>query len=60
MASVNLSESKQPQINGAEIVTYALAFITVALRFLSRRLVHAKYCPDDWLSLGALVRESRH
>jgi hypothetical protein len=52
------SGNLQPNLHAAVIVTPILAITAVALRFLARRLVHARMWLDDWLILVALVRYS--
>jgi hypothetical protein len=48
----------QPNLYAAVIATPILAIIVVALRFISKRLVHSAMWLDDWLTLVALVRYS--
>jgi hypothetical protein len=48
----------QPNLYAAVIATPILAIMVVALRFISKRLVHSTMWLDDWLTLVALVRYS--
>ena len=55
-SDVNLADSRQSQISGAIVSTWALALIAVALRFISRRVAKSGLWWDDWLILPPLVR----
>ena len=50
----DLSDTKQPYIYGVACAVYVLSFISVALRFVARRLTSASRGWDDWLILGSL------
>ena len=54
-AAVNLSDSRQPELYAATIVTYCLALLALSLRFLSRRLLKSSYGPDDYFAVAAMV-----
>ena len=54
-SEANRSETYQPSIYAAAIITYIVAATAVGLRFIARRLTHAKLWYDDWLVVVALV-----
>ena len=54
-ADLNLSETQIPRILGINIATFAIAIISVVLRFVSRQLSSAQLWWDDWLIVSALV-----
>ena len=47
--------SGNTHIHGSIIATWALALITVCLRFIARRLSNAGFWYDDWLLVPATV-----
>lgn len=51
-------ESYRPSLYTAAIITYTLATGAVVLRFIARRLMRLAYWWDDWLIVGAWVRET--
>ncbi|KAM0800313.1 hypothetical protein BDR22DRAFT_852571 [Usnea florida] len=50
----SIHKGRAPQLYAAAITTYALAVITVALRFWARRLGNGKIWVDDWTVTAAL------
>lgn len=54
-AGVNLSDSRQPELYAATIITYCLALLALGLRFLSRRLLKSGYGLDDYFAVAAMV-----
>ncbi|KAI9691900.1 MAG: hypothetical protein M1822_007973 [Bathelium mastoideum] len=54
-ADLNLSESRLPSLFFANVFTFSLALIIVALRFVSRRISHLPFGWDDYLMLPALA-----
>lgn len=50
-----ISETRIPELLTSHIICLLVAYIAVALRFVSRRLKRNGYHVDDWLMLGALV-----
>lgn len=55
LRSVDLSESRQPNLYAATIVPGVFALVCVCLRFWSRANNRAGFWVDDWLILCALV-----
>lgn len=53
----NLSDTYQPSIYAAAIITYMVATSAVILRFVARRLTNMKLWYDDWLVVVAWVRQ---
>lgn len=54
---IDLNESQQAKLYAAYSITYALAVVAVALRFLCRLSIkRTALWWDDWMSLLALVR----
>lgn len=54
---IDLNESQQAKLYAAYSITYALAVVAVALRFLCRLSINrTALWWDDWMSLLALVR----
>ena len=53
---VHIHASRQPELYAADITTYVLAVIAIALRFWARKLMKTKLWWDDWIIAGALVR----
>ena len=54
-AGMDLSESRGPQVIGADMALLALATIAVILRFISRHISKANFWWDDWVLAVALV-----
>ncbi|KAJ5114308.1 hypothetical protein NUU61_000067 [Penicillium alfredii] len=53
---INLSDNKTPKNNGVVIAIFALAVVSIVLRFFARlRLQKARIEADDWLMAGSLV-----
>lgn len=53
--SVDLSETRQPNLYAATIVPGFFALVCVSLRFWSRWINRAGFWLDDWLIVCALV-----
>lgn len=54
-AGLDIYESKVPDMYGAMISTYILAFAAVGLRFYARRLCRQPLWWDDWLIVLSLI-----
>ena len=52
---VDLNETQIPRITAASIIFIVISTVTVALRFLARRLSGAGLWWDDWMILAALI-----
>ena len=52
---LDLNDSQAPRIIGTCVTLIIISTISVALRFLARRLSRAGLWWDDWTMLGALV-----
>ena len=55
---MHISDSLVPDIIAVNAVCFTIACVSVALRFVSRRMAKVKYGLDDWLVLASLVRHS--
>lgn len=53
---INLADNDQNAIIGSVSATWALAVITILLRFTCRRISRAGFWWDDWLMVPAFVR----
>ena len=51
----HIGDDLKPAVLTADAVCVTAAYIGVAMRFFSRRLVGAKFKIDDWLILAGLV-----
>lgn len=54
--AINLSDNRQPDLYASSTIPFALALISVLLRFWCRWTNRAGLKLDDWLILTALVR----
>ena len=52
---MSVTDTRQPQVYSAIIITYYLALLALGLRLLARRLVKSKYGLDDVFAMVALV-----
>lgn len=50
-----LNDNRQAGITASMFVTWVLAFISVSLRFIARKLAKAGFWVDDWLMIPALT-----
>ena len=53
--TAHITDSKQPETQGAQIACLVIAYVGVALRFLARRLAKAQITLDDYVIVFALV-----
>ena len=62
-AEIQLQFERQHQNRAVDIIVantvmLAAAYVAVALRFASRRLIHARLGADDWVMVVGLVRSN--
>lgn len=53
---LHVDDDATPNIIAVNVVCFTIACVSVALRFLARRVAGIKYAADDWLILVGLVR----
>ena len=53
-------DNRGPGILVSLAIMLAVAYIAVGLRFLSRRMIHARSSYDDWMMVVGLVRQATY
>ncbi|CAD6569435.1 MAG: hypothetical protein ASARMPREDX12_002446 [Alectoria sarmentosa] len=51
----HIGDDKKASLNVASAICLVAAYVAVAMRFLSRRLIRAEYKADDWFIIAGLV-----
>ena len=54
----HVQDDRRPELVISVIVCLSLAYISVLLRILSRRLIQASLKADDWMIVAELVRST--